>query len=211
MIHELIKRKQHNLNVEQEALQHINPILKKINDVLVTAYIDAPENPSNNENLFDEHTSEDEVRKAAVRAWQGYMRNNVEVDIWDWCAMLTFNVLVDTNTKLFYAFKDIMADYGVKKYTKTNDGDSKSRRLRGKFSLFKYESFYTRDSHDYYVDVIFKGHLPDDCKIEYEEKLEEVDSDRFIVQNGKVMRKEVIAKVICADQSVLRLPEQATA
>ena len=211
MIHELIKRKQHNLNVEQEALQHINPILKKINDALVTAYIDAPENPSNNENLFGEHTSEDEVRKAEVRAWQGYMRNNVEVDIWDWCAMLTFNVLVDTNTELFYAFKSIMADCGVKKYTKTNDGNSKSRRLRGKFNLFQFESFYTKNNHDYYVDVIFRGNLPDGCKIEYEEKLEEVVSDRFIVQNGKVMKKEVTVKVTCEEPSILKLTQQATA
>lgn len=210
MIHELIKRKQHSLNVEQEALQHINPILKKINDVLVHAYVDAPENPANNEDL-QKGMSDDEIWKANCKAWQGYMRNNVEVDVWDWCAMLTFNVLVDTNAELFYAFKRIMADYGVKKYTKTNDGDSKSRRLRGKFSLFQYESPYTGNNHDYYVDVIFKGHLPDDCKIEYEEKLEEVNSDRFIVQNGKVMRKEIIAKVICEDISMLRLPSQVTA
>lgn len=210
MIHELIKRKQHNLNVEQEALQHINPILKKINDALVTAYAVAPENPANNED-FQEGMSEDEIRKIEHRAWRQYVRNTVEVCVWDYSAMLEFNVLVDTNTELFYAFKSIMADCGVKKYTKTNDGNSKSRRLRGKFNLFQFESFYTKNNHDYYVDVIFRGNLPDGCKIEYEEKLEEVVSDRFIVQNGKVMKKEVTVKVTCEEPSILKLTQQATA
>ena len=59
--------------------------------------------------------------------------------------------------------------------------------------------------------MIFRGDLPDTCRIEYEESYEEVESDKFIVKKGKVMRKEITTKVICDEQSVLRLPQPANA
>ena len=106
-----------------------------------------------------------------------------------------------------------MTEYGVKEYEKENDAYSKKRKLSGRFNLFEYESYKKSDSYAnrYRVDVMFRGDLPDTCRIEYEESYEEVESDKFIVQKGKVMRKEITTRVICDEQSMLKLPKSANA
>ena len=192
MVNTLIERDLWAMKRRKKAMDKINPILNKLVDAVHThVHTNYPEDF----NIDTEQT----------------IRKYIEVDVWDWCAMIILNVLPDENKELFDAFKDVVAEYGVKEYKKENDADSKKRKLSGNFKLFKYKSFKQDYSSDYRVDVMFKGDLPDTCRIEYEESYEEVESDKFIVKKGKVMRKEITTKVICDEQSVLRLPQPANA
>ena len=198
MINTLIERDLWAMLRRRKAMDKINPILNKLADAVHThAQTNYPEDLE----LYEATDIEQILRKY------------IEVDVWDWCAMIVLNVLPSTNKELFDSFKSVMTEYGVKGYEKENDAHSKKRKLSGRFNLFEYESYKKSDSYTnrYRVDVMFRGDLPDTCRIEYEESYEEVESDKFIVKKGKVMRKEITTKVICDEQSVLRLPQPANA
>ena len=195
MINTLIERDLWTMVMRKEAMDNINPILNKLVDAVHT----------------HAHTSYPEDLDKLVDMEQ-IIREYIEVDVYYWYAMIVMNVLPSTNKALFDSFKSIMTECGVKEYTKDNDAYSKKRKLSGDFKLFEYQSF--RESYDshYKVDVMFRGDLPDTCRIEYEESYAEVDPDKFIVQkSGKVMRKEITTKVICDEQSILRLPQSVNA
>ena len=189
MYNTLIERDLWSMDRRKEAMEKINPILNKLQDTVIThSYLKKDEN--------------NVVMKTLLR-------RSIEVDVWDWCAMIVLNVLPKENKELFDAFKKVFTEYGVKEYKKENDADSKKRKLRANFDLFKYKSYKDNYKHDYSIDIIFRGNLPETCRLEYEEHYEEVISDNFIVQNGKVMKKEVEIKVICDETSMLKLPQQA--
>ena len=183
MTHELIRAKAHSIEVELEAMMHMHMILKKIEDAVIT----------------HEDCSEDTLSEI------------VEVGIFNWWGTIVLNVMPDTNKDLFYALKRIMTECGVKEYDKENNADYKKKYIKGSFKLFTYKTFKNGNDCDYKIDVMFRGDLPDSCKIEYEESYEEVNPDNFIVQNGKVMKKEVTVKVTCEEPSMLRLAEHAAA
>ena len=109
------------------------------------------------------------------------IRKYVEADVWDSCAMIVLNVLPAENKELYNLL------------------------------LFAYDSYKSDYIHDYLVYVIFRGDLPETCRLEYKESYEEVSSDDFIVKRGKVMKKETTVNIICEEQSMLRLPQQADA
>ena len=197
MINTLIERDQWAHNKRKLAFEKINPLLNLLTDVCIDEFC-------------TQNEDEEEINSVKFKI---FLRQYIEVDVWDWCAMIVLNVLPSTNKKLFDGFKAVLAGYGVKEYTKKNDALSKKRKLSGGFNLFEYETYrqVNNDTTRYRVDVIFRGDLPDTCRIEYEESYEEVESDKFIVQKGKVMRKEITTKVICDEQSILRLPQSANA
>ena len=190
MINTLIKRDLWSMDRRKEAMGKINPIL---NDLTNAVMLNPNDTPDNNV------------------TWDNIIRKYVEVDVWDWCAMIVLNVLPSENKELFNAFKKIFKPYGVIEYKKENDADSKKRKLRANFLLFGYESYKNDYVSDYNVDIIFRGNLPETCRLEYEESYEEVLSDDYVIQNNKVMRKEVEVKVICDESSMLRLPQSASA
>ena len=192
MTNTLIKRDLWSMDRRKEAMEKINPILNKLVDAVHThRYSNYPED-------FDVDIEQT-------------IRKYVEADVWDWCAMIVLNVLPAENKELFNAFKKIFKLYGVTEYKKENDADSKKRKLRANFLLFGYESYKNDYVSDYNVDIIFRGNLPETCRLEYEESYEEVLSDDYVIQNNKVMRKEVEVKVICDESSMLRLPQSASA
>ena len=198
MINTLIERDQWAHNKRKLAFEKINPLLNLLTDVCIDEFC-------------TQNEDEEEINSVKFKI---FLRQYIEVDVWDWCAMIVLNVLPSTNKKLFDGFKAVLAGYCVKEYTKKNDALSKKRKLSGEFNLFEYETYrqVNNDTTRYRVDVIFRGDLPDTCRIEYEESYEEVDPDKFIVQKGgKVMRKEITTKVICDEQSILRLPQSANA
>ena len=201
MVNTLIERDLWAMKRRKKAMDKINPILNKLVDAVIDCHYNA-------ERLYDK--PEETVENYD---WDTVIRKYIEVDVWDWCAMIVLNVLPSTNKKLFDGFKAVLAGYGVKEYAKKNDALSKKRKLSGEFNLFEYETYrqVNNDTTRYRVDVIFRGDLPDTCRIEYEESYEEVESDKFIVKKGKVMRIEITTKVICDEQSVLRLPQPANA
>ena len=190
MINTLIERDLWSMDRRKEAMGKINPIL---NDLTNAVMLNPNDTPDNNV------------------TWDNIIRKYVEVDVWDWCAMIVLNVLPSENKELFNAFKKIFKPYGVIEYKKENDADSKKRKLRANFLLFGYESYKNDYVSDYNVDIIFRGNLPETCRLEYEESYEEVLSDDYVIQNNKVMRKEVEVKVICDESSMLRLPQSASA
>ena len=171
------------------AMDKINPLLNKLQDVVLTYC---------GEEVLDSVETETLLRKY------------IEVDIYDWLSVVTLNVLPQENKELFNALKDVFSEHGVKQYEKENDGEYKRRKLKAQFKLFDYDGFRSDYRHDYKVDITFRGDLPETCVLEYEESYQEVDNDAFVVKKGKVMRKETSVKVVCDDMSVLRLP-QATA
>ena len=189
MINTLIERDLWSMERRKEAMEQINPLLNKLTDSVITCEI---------ADINDKIGVETIIRKY------------IEVDVWDWCAMIVLNVLPQENKELFDAFKKVFAEYGVKEYKKENDADTKKRKLRAKFNLFQYKSYKNDYEHDYNVDIVFRGDLPESCVLEYEEYYEEIESDDIILKNGKLMKKQVNVSVICEDTSVLRLP-QATA
>ena len=190
MINTLIERDLWSMDRRKEAMGKINPIL---NDLTNAVMLNPNDTPDNNV------------------TWDNIIRKYVEVDVWDWCAMIVLNVLPSENKELFNAFKKIFKPYGVIEYKKENDADSKKRKLRANFLLFGYESYKNDYVSDYNVDIILRGNLPETCRLEYEESYEEVLSDDYVIQNNKVMRKEVEVKVICDESSMLRLPQSARA
>ena len=196
MTNTLIERDLWSMNRRKEAMEQINPLLNSLVDAMADNFPHFEENP-----IIVPGTEYSELDKEQL------IRKHIEVDVWDWCAMVVLNVLPSENKRLFDAFKKVFTEYGVKEYKKENDADSKKRKLRAKFDLFKYKSYKDDYKHDYSVDIIFRGDLPDTCRLEYEEHYEEVESDTFIVKNGKVMRKETTVNVVCDDMSVLRLPQ----
>ena len=196
MVNTLIKRDLWSMDRRKEAMEKINPVLNKLIDSMADKFPHFEENP-----LIMPGTEHSELDKEQL------IRKYVEVDVWDWCSMIVLNVLPVENKKLFNAFKKVFTEYGVKEYKKENDADSKKRKLRADFLLFGYESYKDDYISDYKVDVIFRGNLPDTCRLEYEEHYEEIVSDSFIVKNGKVMKKETTVKVICDEASMLKLPE----
>ena len=185
----LMERDAFSMERRRFAMNEINPLLNKLQDVLLTySYKDA---------LDDIGT-------------ETLLRQYIEVDIYDWMGMITLNVLPQENKELFNAFKSVFAEYGVKQYEKENDGEHKRRKLTSRFKLFDYEGFRSDYKHEYKVEVMFRGDLPESCILEYEENYQEVDNDVFVVRKGKIMKKETSVKVVCDDMSVLR-PPQATA
>ena len=180
-------------------MEQINPLLNSLVDAMADNFPHFEENP-----LIMPGMEHSELDKEQL------IRKYIEVDVWDWCAMIVLNVLPSENKRLFDAFKKVFAEYGVKEYRKENDADSKKRKLRAEFDMFNYKSYKDDYEHDYNVDVIFRGDLPETCRLEYTETYEEIDNDAYVVRKGKVMRKETSVKVVCDDMSVLRLP-QATA
>ena len=178
----------------KEAMEKINPILNKLVDAVIT-----------HGNNMDITVADERLETEQL------IRRYVEVDVWEWCAMIILNVLPKENKELFDAFKKVFTEYGGKEYKKENDADSKKRKLRANFLLFGYKSYTDDYVSDYKIDVIFRGNLPDTCKLEYEESYEEVLSDEYIIQNNKVMRKETTVNVVCEEQSMLKLPQQANA
>ena len=189
MTNTLIERDLWSMERRKEAMEQINPLLNKLTDSVITCEI---------ADISDRISVETIIRKY------------IEVDVWDWCAMIVLNVLPSENKRLFDAFRKIFAEYGVREYKKENDADSKKRKLKAQFNLFQYKSYKDDYELDYSVDVIFRGDLPETCILEYTETYEEIDNDAYVVRKGKVMRKETSVKVVCDDMSVLRLP-QATA
>ena len=190
MVNSLIKRELHKMDIKKQALENINPLLNKLTNA-VKKY--------SNEELGYEPDGN--------MIWDSVVPKYVEVDIWHWCTMIVLNVLPSENKKLFDAFKKVFAKYDVKEYKKENDADSKKRKLRASFIMSQYKGFGVDNVFDYRVDIIFRGNLPETCRLEYEEHYEVVESDTFIVKNGKVMQKEVTVKVICDEPSMLKLPE----
>ena len=199
MINTLIERDLWSMDRRKEAMGKINPILNKLTETVIDCHY-------NTEKLHDK--PEDIVENYD---WETVIRKYVEVDVWDWCAMIVLNVLPAENKELFNAFKKIFKLYGVTEYKKENDADSKKRKLRANFLLFGYESYKNDYTSDYKVDIIFRGNLPETCRLEYEESYEEVLSDEYIIQNNKVMRKETTVNVVCEEQSMLKLPQSASA
>ena len=183
-------------------MEKINPILNKLVDAVITNY---PKHFKEGAIFIPTGVDTDSLDTEQL------IRKYIEVDVWDWCAMIILNVLPKENKELFDAFKKVFTEYGVKEYKKENDADSKKRKLRANFLLFGYKSYKDDYVSDYKVDVIFRGNLPDTCKLEYEESYEEVLSDEYIIQNNKVMRKETTVNVVCEEQSMLKLPQQANA
>ena len=200
MINTLIERDLWSVKKREEAIKKINPLLNNLLDVMADNFPHFGDNP-----LIMPGMEHSELDKEQL------IRKYIEVDVWDWHSMIVLNVLPSENKKLFDAFKKVISEYGVKEYTKENDADSKKRKFRAKFDLFKYKSYRGDYEYEHSVDIIFRGDLPDSCKLEYEESYEVVDSGNFIVQNGKVMRKEVTVKVTCEEPSMLKLTEHATA
>ena len=202
MVNTLIKRDLWSMDRRKEAMEKINPILNKLVDAVIT-----------HGNNMDITVADEKLETEQL------IRRYVEVDVWDWCAMIVLNVLPKENKELFNAFKKVFTEYGVKEYKKENDADSKKRKLRADFLLFGYNAYkgdyvsaYKGDYvSDYKVDIIFRGNLPDTCRLEYEESYEEVLSDDYIIQNNKVMRKETTVNVVCEEQSMLKIPQQANA
>lgn len=190
MINTLIERDLHALSRRKKALKEVNPILNKLQNAVMQ---------SSTVNIID--------KPEGKVTWDNIVRKYIEVDVWDWCALIVLNTLPTENKELFDDFKKIFAEYGVKSYKKDNDAEMKKRKLKAQFSIFNYKSFGGKYDNEYKIDIIFRGKLPAHCRLEYEESYEEVDSDSFIVQNGRVMRKERTAKVICEEQSILRLPK----
>ena len=199
MTNTLIERDLWSMERRKKAMEQINPLLNSLVDAMADNFPHFEENP-----LIMPGMEHSELDKEQL------IRKYIEVDVWDWCAMIVLNVLPSENKRLFDAFKKVFAEYGVKEYRKENDADSKKRKLRAEFDMFNYKSYKDDYEHDYNVDVIFRGDLPSTCKLEYTETYEEIDNDAYVVKRGRVMRKEVSVKVICDDMSVLRLP-QATA
>ena len=199
MYNTLIKRDLWSMDRRKEAMEKINPILNKLSEAVIDCHY-------NTEKLYDK--SEETVENYD---WDTVIRKYVEVDVWDWCAMIVLNVLPSENKELFNAFKKVFTEYGIKEYKKENDADSKKRKLRADFLLFGYKSYKDDYVSDYKVDVMFRGNLPDTCRLEYEESYEEVLSDEYIIQNNKVMRKETTVNVVCEEQSMLKLPQSANA
>ena len=187
MYNTLIERDLWSMKRRKKAMTKINPILNKLVDAVIT----------HGDNM-DIIVADEKLETEQL------IREYVEVDVWDWCALIVLNVLPKENKELFDAFKKVFTEYGVKEYKKENDADSKKRKLRANFDLFKYKSYKDNYKHDYSIDIIFRGNLPETCRLEYEEHYEEVISDNFIVQNGKVMKKEVEVKVICDESSILK-------
>ena len=194
MVNTLIKRDLWSMDRRKEAMEKINPILNKLVDAVIT-----------HGNNMDITVADEKLETEQL------IRRYVEVDVWDWCAMIVLNVLPKENKGLFNAFKKVFTEYGVKEYKKENDADSKKRKLRANFLLFGYESYKNDYVSDYNVDIIFRGNLPETCRLEYEESYEEVLSDEYIIQNNKVMRKETTVNVVCEEQSMLKLPQSANA
>ena len=194
MYNTLIERDLWSMKRRKKAMTKINPILNKLVDAVIT----------HGDNM-DIIVADEKLETEQL------IREYVEVDVWDWCALIVLNVLPKENKELFDAFKKVFTEYGVKEYKKENDADSKKRKLRANFDLFKYKSYKDNYKHDYSIDIIFRGNLPETCRLEYEEHYEEVSSDSFIVQNGKVMRKDTTVNVICEEQSMLKLPQSADA
>ena len=186
----LIERDLWSIKKRKQAMGKINPTLNKLIDAVVTY--------GNNMDITvaDERLDTEQL-----------IRRYIEVDVWDWCSLIVLNVLPSENKQLFDAFKKVMSENGVIEYKKENDADNKKRKLKGHFLLFKYTAYKCDYQRDYKVDIIFRGDLPSTCTLEYEEHYEEVESDSFIIQNGKVMKKEITVNVICEDNSMLRLPE----
>jgi len=189
MTNTLIERDLWSMERRKEAMEQINPLLNKLTDSVITCEI---------ADINDRIGVETIIRKY------------IEVDVWDWCAMIVLNVLPSENKELFDSFKKVFAEYGVREYKKENDADSKKRKLRAQFDMFNYKSYKDDYEHDYNVDIIFRGDLPETCRLEYTETYEEIDNNSYVVKKGKVMRKETSVKVVCDDMSILRLP-QATA
>ena len=199
MTNTLIERDLWSMERRKKAMEQINPLLNSLVDAMADNFPHFEENP-----LIMPEMEHSELDKEQL------IRKYIEVDVWDWCALIVLNVLPQENKELFDAFKKVFAEYGVKEYIKENDADSKKRKLKAQFDMFNYKSYKDDYEHDYNVDVIFRGDLPSTCKLEYTETYEEIDNDAYVVKRGRVMRKEVSVKVICDDMSVLRLP-QATA
>ena len=199
MTNTLIERDLWSMERRKKAMEQINPLLNSLVDAMADNFPHFEENP-----LIMPGMEHSELDKEQL------IRKYIEVDVWDWCAMIVLNVLPSENKRLFDAFRKVFTEYGVKEYKKENDADTKKRKLRGKFDLFQYKSYKDDYEHDYNVDVIFRGDLPETCRLEYTETYEEIDNDAYVVRKGKVMRKETSVKVVCDDMSVLRLP-QATA
>ena len=199
MTNTLIERDLWSMERRKKAMEQINPLLNSLVDAMADNFPHFEENP-----LIMPGMEHSELDKEQL------IRKYIEVDVWDWCAMIVLNVLPSENKRLFDAFKKVFAEYGVKEYRKENDADSKKRKLRAEFDMFNYKSYKDDYEHDYNVDVIFRGDLPETCRLEYTETYEEIDNDAYVVRKGKVMRKETSVKVVCDDMSVLRLP-QATA
>lgn len=185
----LMERDAFSMERRRFAMDKISPLLNKLQDEVLIYCDEAPLNSVETETL---------------------LRRYIEVDVYDWMGMITLNVLPQENKKLFNALKSVFAEYGVKQYEKENDGEHKRRKLTSRFTLFDYEGFRTDYRHDYKVEVMFRGDLPESCILEYEENYQEVDNDAFVVRKGKIMKKKTSVKVVCDDMSVLRLP-QATA
>jgi len=184
------------MNRRREAMEQINPLLNSLVDAMADNFPHFEENP-----IIVPGTEYSELDKEQL------IRRYIEIDVWDWCAMVVLNVLPSENKALFDSFKQIFSEYNVKEYKKENDADNKKRKLRSAFKLFDYKSYKDDYRHDYKVDIIFRGNLPESCRLEYEEHYEEIKSDSFIVKNGKVMKKETTVKVICDEASMLKLPE----
>ena len=199
MTNTLIERDLWSMERRKKAMEQINPLLNSLVDAMADNFPHFEENP-----LIMPGMEHSELDKEQL------IRKYIEVDVWDWCAMIVLNVLPSENKRLFDAFKKVFAEYGVKEYRKENDADSKKRKLRAEFDMFNYKSYKDDYEHEYNVDVIFRGDLPETCILEYTETYEEIDNDAYVVRKGKVMRKETSVKVVCDDMSVLRLP-QATA
>ena len=198
MINTLIERDLWSMERKKEAMEKINPILNKLSEAVIDCHY-------NTEKLYDK--SEETVENYD---WDTVIRKYIEADIWDSFGMIVLNVLPSENKRLFDAFRKVFAEYGVREYKKENDADSKKRKLKAQFNLFQYKSYKDDYELDYNVDIIFRGDLPETCKLEYTETYEEIDNDAYVVRKGKIMKKETSVKVVCDDMSVLRLP-QATA
>ena len=186
----LIERDLWSMKRRKQAMEKINPTLNKLVDAVIT-----------HGNNIDTTISNEKLEIEQL------IRKYIEVDVWDWNALIVLNVLPKENRKLFNAFKKVFKEQGVTEYKKENDADSKKRKLRAKFNLFLYQGFKKDYEHNYNVDIIFRGDLPSTCTIEYEEHYEEIESDDYIVRSGKVLRKEITMNVVCEDNSMLKLPE----
>ena len=72
MINTLIERDLWSMDRRKEAMGKINPIL---NDLTNAVMLNPNDTPDNNV------------------TWDNIIRKYVEVDVWDWCAMIVLNVL----------------------------------------------------------------------------------------------------------------------
>ena len=82
----LIERDLWSIERRKEAMEKINPLLNKLTDSVIACEI---------ADISDRIGVETIIRKY------------IEVDVWDWCALIVLNVLPQENKELFDALKNI--------------------------------------------------------------------------------------------------------